>query len=85
MNARLGLALLLALVFCLAIGSAASAQQTANPSDSQMPAVITIPAEAQPSDSFSAEAAANAYLAQIPAAARARSDAYFEGGYWLIL
>jgi STE24 endopeptidase len=85
MNARLGLALLLALVFCFAIGSAASAQQTASASDSQMPAVITIPAEAQPSDSFSAEAAANAYLAQIPDAARARSDAYFEGGYWLIL
>lgn len=85
MNARLGLALLLALVFCLASGSAAPAQQTASLSDSQMPAVITIPAEAQPSDSFSAEAAANAYLAEIPAAARARSDAYFEGGYWLIL
>ena len=50
-----------------------------------MPSVITIPAEAQPSDSFNAEAATNAYLAQIPAAARARSDAYFEGGYWLIL
>ena len=85
MNTRLGLALLFALGFCLAIGSAASAQQTTSLSDSQMPSVIAIPAEAQPSDSFSAEAARNAYLAQIPAAARARSDAYFEGGYWLIL
>ena len=85
MNTRLGLALLFALAFCIASGSAASAQQTTSLSDSQMPSVITIPAEAQPSDSFSAEAATNAYLAQIPAAARARSDAYFEGGYWLIL
>ena len=85
MNTRLGLALLFALAFCFAIGSAASAQQTTSLSDSQMPSGITIPAEAQPSDSFSAEAATNAYLAQIPAAARARSDAYFEGGYWLIL
>jgi STE24 endopeptidase len=85
MNTRLGLALLFALAFCFAIGSAASAQQTTSLSDSQMPSVITIPAEAQPSDSFSAEAATNAYLAQISAAARARSDAYFEGGYWLIL
>ena len=50
-----------------------------------MPSVVIIPPEAQPSDHFSAEAATNAYLAQIPAAARARSDAYFEGGYWLIL
>lgn len=85
MNTRLGLALLFALAFCFAIGSAASAQQTTSLSDSQMPSVITIPAEAQPADGFSAEAATNAYLAQIPAAARARSDAYFEGGYWLIL
>jgi len=85
MNTRLGQALLFALAFCFASGSAASAQQTTSLSDSQMPSVITIPAEAQPSDSFSAEAATNAYLAQIPAAARARSDAYFEGGYWLIL
>ncbi len=29
------------------------------------------------------EAATNAYMARIPAAAKARSDAYFEGGYWL--
>lgn len=29
--------------------------------------------------------ATHAYLATVPAAAHARSDAYFEGGYWLIL
>jgi STE24 endopeptidase len=51
----------------------------------EMPSVITVPPEAQASDHFDPEAATNAYLAQIPAAARARSDAYFEGGYWLIL
>ncbi len=51
----------------------------------EMPSVITVPPEAQPSDHFDAEAATNAYLALIPAEARARSDAYFEGGYWLIL
>jgi STE24 endopeptidase len=85
MNPRLGLALLFVLAFCFAIGSAASAQQTTSLADSHMPSVITIPAEARPSDSFSAEAATNAYLAQIPTAARDRSDAYFEGGYWLIL
>ena len=50
-----------------------------------MPSVITVPPEAQPSEHFDPEAATNAYLAQIPASARARSDAYFEGGYWLIL
>jgi STE24 endopeptidase len=43
------------------------------------------PAAAQPSPHFNADAATEAYLALIPPAARARSDAYFEGGYWLIL
>lgn len=53
-------------------------------SQSQMPSVVTVPPEALPSDHFDPVAATNAYLAQIPASARARSDAYFEGGYWLI-
>jgi len=50
-----------------------------------MPSVIRVPAEAQPSPHFDAIAATNAYLAQIPADKTARSDAYFEGGYWMIL
>jgi STE24 endopeptidase len=50
-----------------------------------MPSVIQVPPAAQASANFNAEAATNAYLAQIPADAKARSDAYFEGGYWMIL
>lgn len=50
-----------------------------------MPSVITVPREAQASPNFNVETATNAYLAQMPAEARAKSDAYFEGGYWLIL
>ncbi len=34
---------------------------------------------------FSVEAATQAYLATVSGVARAKSDAYFEGGYWLIL
>lgn len=34
---------------------------------------------------FDAEAATRAYLATLQGAARAKSDAYFEGGYWLPL
>jgi STE24 endopeptidase len=34
---------------------------------------------------FDADAATAAYLATMTPAARARSDAYFEGGYWLVL
>jgi len=38
-----------------------------------------------PAPTFDAVAATNAYLATVPADKKARSDAYFEGGYWLIL
>jgi STE24 endopeptidase len=62
-----------------------AAQPPATLAASQMPSVFTVPPAARASDHFDAEVATNAYLAQIPAAARARSDAYFEGGYWLIL
>jgi Zn-dependent protease with chaperone function len=55
------------------------------PGANEMPSVIHVPAEAQPSPHFDATAATNAYLAQIPADKTARSDAYFEGGYWMIL
>jgi len=34
---------------------------------------------------FDAQRATTAYLARVNGAARARSDAYFEGGYWLVL
>jgi STE24 endopeptidase len=50
-----------------------------------MPSVIQVPPEAQATPHFDATAATNAYLAQIPADKTARSDAYFVGGYWMIL
>ena len=85
MNTRLGWALVVTFVLCFVGSSAASARQEPDLSASQMPSVVTVPPEAQPSDHFDVDAATNAYLAQIPATARARSDAYFEGGYWLML
>jgi STE24 endopeptidase len=51
----------------------------------QMPSVTTVPAAAQTSPNFNVDAATEAYMSQIPPEARARSDAYFEGGYWLQL
>ena len=47
--------------------------------------ITQVPAAAQPSAHFDAEAATEAYMAMIPPAATARSNAYFEGGYRLIL
>ena len=43
----------------------------------------TQPAERGPA--FDIRQAVDAYLAKMPPAERARSDAYFEGGYWLLL
>ena len=63
---------------------AASAMAQTN-SANEMPSVIQVPAAAQASSHFDVEAATNAYLAQIPAEKTARSNAYFEGGYWMIL
>jgi len=51
----------------------------------EVPDITKVPAAAQPSDHFDVDAATDAYLALMPASAKARSDAYFEGGYWLIL
>ena len=44
-----------------------------------------VPAAAVASEHFNARAATDAWLASVPAAARTRSDDYFEGGYWLLL
>jgi STE24 endopeptidase len=43
------------------------------------------PSAPGPAQSFDIKAAVDTYLAKMPADERARSDAYFEGGYWLIL
>jgi STE24 endopeptidase len=47
------------------------------------PASLMTPAPAQ--SSLDPAAATQAWLATVPADKRAKSDAYFEGGYWLIL
>jgi STE24 endopeptidase len=85
MHSRLlGLALpfsaLVVLIGCFGLPSA-HAQPAIQPTVD----ITQVPAAAQPSANFNADAATEAYMAMIPPAATARSDAYFEGGYWLIL
>src|SRR5277367_5804451 len=78
---------------CLALAllpgaSGVQAQQSPGPGAkpaTAMPDEIPIPLAAQPSAHFDVDAATDAYLAEIPASARAKPDDYFEGGYWLIL
>lgn len=63
----------------LVFGIVTSGQNSAQlPATSASAAVPSAPA-------FAVKAAVDTYLAKMPAAERARSDAYFEGGYWLIL
>lgn len=73
-----------ALLMVLSLAFTCHAQNNAL-ENSTMPSVVTVPPEAQPSANFNVDAATRAYLAQIPPSAKARSDAYFEGGYWLVL
>lgn len=48
--------------------------------------VASVPAKVmQAAPSFDINAAVEAYFAKMPPAERARSNAYFEGGYWLLL
>ena len=69
------------LLFCLIAAPVLSAQPPVEPAVD----ITKVPAAAQPSAHFDADAATEAYMAMIPPAAMARSDAYFEGGYWLVL
>ena len=45
--------------------------------------VKAVPAGAEWGPGFDAEHATDAWIATIPAAEREKSDAYFEGGYWI--
>src|SRR5262245_34013219 len=44
---------------------------------------LTVPPEAAWGPTFDVGRATDAYIATIPAADRAKSDAYYEGGYWI--
>src|SRR5229473_1033548 len=70
-------AIFLTLAASFAITISASAQTTL-PS----PAVTST---SETSKAFDPAEATKAWLATVPADKRAKSDAYFEGGYWLIL
>jgi STE24 endopeptidase len=70
--------LILLFVFLTTIASA----QTAGGNPATTPDVADRHATSEP---FDVNAAVDTYLAKMPPAQRARSNAYFEGGYWLLL
>jgi len=81
---RAGRLILLTIVVSLVLGFGSGSVfggQTSVPG-----AALAAPGNAaQHGPAFDVNAAVEAYLAKMPAAQRARSDAYFEGGYWLQL
>jgi STE24 endopeptidase len=69
-------------VLTVLLGAVAGMAQGAQQAE---PDITKVPAAAQPSDHFDVDAATDAYMNLMPASAKAHGDAYFEGGYWLIL
>ena len=57
----------------------------ANPLQAQQPSVTASPPPSEAPASFDPVEATKAWLATVPPDKRAKSDAYFEGGYWLLL
>jgi STE24 endopeptidase len=70
--------LVLSCALVLIAASAPAAQTPALPT-------LQIPPDAQASPTFDATRATDAYLALMSSAQKTRSDAYFEGGYWIQL
>jgi STE24 endopeptidase len=62
-----------------------AARAPAAPVAPEFPPGLQVPAEARPGPAFNADKATAAYIALLTPEQRARSDAYFEGGYWLQL
>ena len=71
--------------FVLAIALLATVLVCGRASGSSAQTVLPLANAAPLTQPFDVNSAVNAYLAKMPPAQRARSDAYFEGGYWLIL
>jgi STE24 endopeptidase len=81
MEAAMSRAASLVLLTILTIAVFASAQTSSPATPAAAPSSVE-PSAAKP---FDINAAVEAYLAKMPPARRARSNAYFEGSYWLLL
>jgi STE24 endopeptidase len=71
------------LFFIVAMGVAATGEARAQGSNNAKTSDAAVTGQAAPA--FDVNAAVETYLAKMPPAERARSNAYFEGGYWLLL
>ncbi len=78
MRPAIFLSVLLVSVLLAACRASPASMQTSDPPAMQSGSAVS-------AKSFDVKAAVDAYLAKVPPQQRARSDAYFEGGYWLLL
>jgi STE24 endopeptidase len=65
--------------------STVSAQDAAAPGSRELPAGLIVPEAAKPGPDFDVDKATIAYIDLLTPEQRQKSDAYFEGGYWLEL
>ena len=79
MRRRITLLAFLAVATSVASAALLSGQESAPPAQTGTTSAISA------TEHFDPVAATNAYLAKVPPDKKAKSDAYFEGGYWLIL
>jgi STE24 endopeptidase len=81
------LAMCLAVLAAVTLAPAGAEDAAAVPADAPLAAKVplTVPDGAQAGSGFDVDRATQAWIDTLPADKRARSDAYFEGGYWLQL
>ncbi len=77
---RFALRALLAIILLCGMGNLFAA-----PIAAEFPPGLQVPADARPGPSFDVDKATAAYMALLSPEQRQRSDAYFEGGYWIQL
>ena len=76
---------LMVLFFAIFLFSGICLAQEAAPGARELPPGLIVPEASQPGPSFDVDKATASYIALLSPEQRKRSDAYFEGGYWLEL
>lgn len=76
---------ILALLLLVCLAPAAQAQDAAETLSRELPPGLIVPDAAKPGPAFDVDKATAAYVGLLSEAQREKSDAYFEGGYWLTL
>jgi len=74
-----------ALLLLVCLAPAAQAQDAAETLSRELPPGLIVPDAAKPGPAFDVDKATAAYVGLLSEAQREKSDAYFEGGYWLTL